>query len=168
MNTLYTFRNGNHNYLNQIKNLTLLAYMKYRNVISIENAEVWEENLSDVNTYLKLFKIATCLVCESNSKIVGAAFLIPNGNPYKWFEADWAYIRLVAVHPDFEGKGIERKLTQMCIDLAKEMGEKVIALHTSEFQNAARHIYESSGFNRQTNLDLIYGKQYFLYTLQLK
>jgi GNAT superfamily N-acetyltransferase len=107
-------------------------------------------------------------VCENANELVGMAFLIPNGNPTTIFEKEWCYIRLVGVHPKFEGKGIGRKLTQMCIDKAKETGEKTIALHTSEFQNAARHIYESLGFVKQKDLDLIYGKQYYLYTLKLQ
>jgi len=72
------------------------------------------------------------------------------------------------VHPDFEGNGIGKKLTQLCIDHAKEMNEKVIALHTSAFQHAARHIYESLGFVKIKDLDLMFGKQYYLYTLQIE
>ncbi|MDX2173612.1 MAG: hypothetical protein SFY56_10845 [Bacteroidota bacterium] len=36
----------------------------------------------------------------------------------------------------------------MCIAHAKQNNEKTIALHTSEFMDAARHIYEGLGFNR--------------------
>jgi hypothetical protein len=56
----------------------------------------------------------------------------------------------------------------MCIDKARVMGENTIALHTSEFHDAARHIYESLGFVKLKDLDLIYGKKYYLYTLELK
>jgi hypothetical protein len=40
-------------------------------------------------------------------------------------------------------------------------------LHTSEFQNAARHIYESMGFIKLMDLELMFGKQYYLYILRL-
>ena len=115
---------------------------------------------------LNLLKIAKCFVCEKEDKLIGMAFLIPHGNPYLFFEADWSYIRLVAVDPAYEGKGLGKMLTQHCIDFAKESGEKIIALHTSEFQHAARHIYEGLGFKRQKEFEL-YAKRYWIYKLEL-
>jgi GNAT superfamily N-acetyltransferase len=161
------FRKGNSGDINQIKDLTILAYLQFRNVISKENFEAFEENLRNENTYTELLKKASCFVCEYEGNIVGTAFLIPHGNPYKWFESDWAYIRLVGVHPGLQGNGIGKRLTQMCIEEARVLGEKTIALHTSEFQNAARHIYEGLGFVKLKTLDLMFGKQYYLYTLKL-
>ncbi len=168
MKAAANFRYANSDDIDQIKKVTLLAYMQFRNVISDENARVWEESLGNEITYKQLFLIARCLISEYKGKIVGCAFLIPHGNPYKWFQSDWAYIRLVAVHPDCKGKGIGKQLTQLCIDAARSAGEKTIALHTSEFQNAARHIYESVGFTKLMDLELMYGKQYYLYTLRLE
>lgn len=164
----YTFTNGNNNDLEQIKKLTWLAYSQFENVLAEENVQGWKNNLNDDNTYLSLLQTSTCFVCENENKIIGSAFLIPHGNPFKWFDSNCCYIRLVSVHPDFEGNGIGKKLTQLCIDRAKEMNEKVISLHTSEFQHATRHIYESLGFVKIKDLDLMFGKQYYLYTLQVK
>lgn len=153
--------------LEKLKKLGLIAYGQFQNVLGDENWEIMKSNHND-NTYLSLLKIAKCFVCEVNDSIIGMAFLIPKGNPTNVFQSDWAYIRLVGVHPEFGGKGIGKKLTQMCIDYAKETGEKTIALHTSEFMNAARHIYESLGFVKIKDIDLIFGKQYYLYILDLK
>ena len=167
MNKAYIFKRADQSDLREIRDLTILAYMQFQNVIAKENVEAWKRGRDNENTYIDLFKIAHCFVCEYENRIVGSSFLVPHGNPDKWFESEWAYIRLLAVHPDFEGNGIGRKLTQMSIDAAKETGETIVALHTSEFQDAARHIYESLGFAKQRDLDLIYGKQYYLYTLEL-
>ena len=168
MKPAYIFRSGNSDDIDQIKKLTLYSYMQFRKVISDENARVWEESLGNEITYKELFLIARCFVSEYKGNIVGCAFLIPHGNPYKWFQSDWAYIRLVAVHPDCKGNGVGKQLTQLCIDAATSAGEKTIALHTSEFQNAARHIYESMGFIKLMDLELMFGKQYYLYTLRLQ
>lgn len=154
--------------LEQLKNLGLLAYGQFQNVLGNKNWELMKAKQNNDSTFLNLLRIAICFVCEYENEIIGMAFLIPRGNPTTIFEKEWCYIRLVGVHPKFEGKGIGRKLTQQCIDFAKESGEKIIALHTSEFQNAARHIYESFGFIRQKKLELIYEKQYYLYTLEIK
>jgi ribosomal protein S18 acetylase RimI-like enzyme len=55
----------------------------------------------------------------------------------------------------------------MCIDKAKQTKEKTIALHTSEFMDAARHIYESLGFKVLHEIAPRLGKKYWLYTLDL-
>ncbi len=163
----FIYRTASESDLGQLKVLGLLAYGQFQNVLGHENWELMKAKQNDDDTFLNLLKIAQCFVCENENEIIGMAFLIPHGYPTTIFEKEWCYIRLVGVHPKFEGNGIGRKLTQQCIDFAKDSGEKVIALHTSEFQNAARHIYEGIGFVKLKNLDLIYGKQYYLYTLQL-
>jgi ribosomal protein S18 acetylase RimI-like enzyme len=71
------------------------------------------------------------------------------------------------VHPQFRGRGIAKELTAFCIKYAKETNEKTIALHTSEFMHAARHTYESLGFAKLKEIDPIFGKRYWLYTMQL-
>ena len=74
---------------------------------------------------------------------------------------------MVGVHTEHGGKGIGTRLTNMCIDLARANGEKTMALHTSEFMDAARHIYESLGFKRAKELEPMFGKIYWIYTLDL-
>jgi ribosomal protein S18 acetylase RimI-like enzyme len=76
-------------------------------------------------------------------------------------------IRMVGVHPDADGKGIAQSLTRLCIDKAKETGEKTIMLHTAEIMHAARHIYEKLGFQKVRPLDTHYGLQYWLYQLNI-
>ena len=150
----------------QLQSLCLVSYGQFKTVISDENWKKWKTNFENEDTFLNLLQIANCFICEKENEIIGMAFLIPHGNPFLFFEPDWCYIRLVAVNPKYEGKGIAKKLTQQCIQNAKETGEKTIALHTSEFQNAARHIYENLGFEKQKEFDL-YDKRYWMYTLQL-
>lgn len=61
----------------------------------------------------------------------------------------------------------EKKLMQLCEDHARQTGEKFIALHTSEFMEAARHIYESMGFVQIKELERRLGKMYWLYVKEL-
>jgi ribosomal protein S18 acetylase RimI-like enzyme len=74
---------------------------------------------------------------------------------------------MVGVDPTYGGKGIAQTLTEMCVDHAKTLNEKTIALHTSEFMDAARHIYEKNGFKRTQEIEPRYGKRYWLYRLEL-
>ena len=164
----YTYRKGNSADLEQLQQLGLASYGRFKTVLSEEGWKKMEAGCGNPETYKNLLEIAQCFVCESNGKIIGMAFLIPKGNPVAFFEAGWAYIRLVGVLPGQDGKGIGKKLTQLCIDFAKTSGEKTLALHTSEFQDAARHIYESLGFKKLKELDAIFGKRYWLYTLDFE
>ena len=160
------YRPGTRADIEAISALSLLAYGRFKPVITEENWQFWAKNLSDKQSFENLFDIATCFVCESGVEIVGVAFVIPSGNPYQFFQSNWAYIRLVGVHPEFAGNGIGRTLTGLCIDHARRSDEEIIALHTSEFQNAARHIYESLGFEKQHEF-AVYEKKYWIYTLNL-
>lgn len=164
----FKYRTATISDLKQLQQLGLLAYGQYKSVITHENWEKWETGFNNESNFSNLLNIATCFVCEVENEIIGMAFLIPSGNPFLYFPAEWSYIRYVGVHPNFEGNGIGKKLTQQCIDLAKTSGEKTIALHTSEFQNAARHVYENLGFIKQKELEPVFGKVFYIYTIQLK
>lgn len=164
----FNYRNATISDLKQLQQLGLLAYGQFKSVITKENWEKWEAGFNNESNFSNLLNIATCFVCELENEIVGMAFLIPSGNPFLYFPAEWSYIRYVGVNPAYSGKGIGKKLTQQCIDKAKEIGEKTIALHTSEFQNAARHIYENLGFIKQKELEPVFGKTFYIYTIQLK
>jgi ribosomal protein S18 acetylase RimI-like enzyme len=95
------------------------------------------------------------------------AFIVLSGNPTEIFQSNWSYIRFVSVHPNHSGKGIGKYLTQLCIDFAKQNNEQTVVLHTSEFMNKARHIYESLGFAILKELEPRLGEKYWLYTLTL-
>jgi ribosomal protein S18 acetylase RimI-like enzyme len=107
-------------------------------------------------------------ICEADGELVGMAFLVSKGNPNDIFEAGWSYVRMVGVNPKYAGKGIGKKLSQMCIDYAIETHEDFIALHTSEFMDAARHVYENLGFKKLREIDTRFGKRYWIYILDLK
>ncbi len=162
----FTYRTATLSDLKQLQYLGLVSYGQFKSVITKENWDKWEAGFQSEENFSNLLHIATCFVCEKGDEIIGMAFLIPSGNPFLYFPTEWSYIRYVGVHPNFEGNGIGKTLTQQCIDLARNSGERTIALHTSEFQHAARHIYEKLGFVRQKELDPVFGKTFFIYTIQ--
>ncbi|MDP1816190.1 MAG: GNAT family N-acetyltransferase [Leadbetterella sp.] len=151
----------------KLKDLGLNSYGQFKNILTEENWSKLNSFLTNENSYSDLLSYSKCFVCETNDKIIGMAYIIPKGNPTEIFQTDWSYIRMVGVNTEFEGKGIGKKLIQMCIDYAKETNENIIALHTSEFINAARHIYENIGFKQIKELEPRLGKKYWLYILDL-
>ena len=161
------YREGTFHDKDKLKELGKISYGQFENELSEENWNKMNTFLASEYSYSDLLKKSKCFVCEYNDEIVGMAYLVSKGNPTDIFQTDWSYIRMVSVAPKYSGKGIGKKLTQMCIDYAKDNDEQFVALHTSEFMNSARHIYEKIGFKIIKELDLHYGKRYWLYLLNI-
>lgn len=163
----YNYRSGTTNDIEKLRKLGLNSFGQFKEQLTNANWMKLETYLFDENTYPDLLRKSKCFICEYENEIVGMAFFVPHGNPTDIFQEDWSYLRMVGVDTTYAGKGIGRKLTQMCIAFAKETNEKIIALHTSEFMDSARHIYESIGFKKVKELELRLGKRYWLYLLEL-
>jgi ribosomal protein S18 acetylase RimI-like enzyme len=163
-----TYKQGTIDDLNELKQLAIKSWGQFQSKLTSDNWEKLYNSLTDDKTYTELLDKSNCIVCTSDQgKIIGMAFLVPNGNPTDIYDKEWSYIRFVSVDPDFGGQGIGRKLTAMCIETARHNKEKAIALHTSEFMDKARHIYETLGFTLLKEIDQRLGKRYWLYKLDL-
>ena len=161
------YRDANAQDIPGLQKLALISYGQFKNILTEENWDKLRTHITNQNLFPDLLKTSKGFVCEYENEIVGMAFLVPKGNPTDIFQEDWSYIRMVGVHPHFSGKGIGKMLTQMCVEFAKSSNEKVVSLHTSEYMNAARHIYESLGFKQIKELEPRYGKRYWIYKLDL-
>jgi ribosomal protein S18 acetylase RimI-like enzyme len=162
-----SYRLGTHSDLEQLKDLGILAYGEFSEILRPEKWDLMHTSLSNETNLLKLIETARVFVCTDGDTLVGMAYLVPKNNPTHIFPAEWAYIRLVGVHPRYRGMGIAQKLTQQCIEFAKASGEATIGLHTSEMMDAARHIYEGFGFKKVREIDNPFGVKYWLYSFEL-
>lgn len=162
-------RKGNISDLPQLKKLALDTWQQYQEVLTDENWIRLYNTLADDNTFFELLSNSSSFVCENEEKeIVGMSFLVPSGNPTEIYNNDQCYIRFVTVSSKYAGRQLGQKLTEKCIEKAKETNESVIALHTSEFMNRARHVYEKLGFQVTRELPSRLGKRYWLYEMQLR
>lgn len=162
------YRIGTFSDKEKLQKLGLNSYGQFKNILTEENWNRLNSFLTNENSYADLLSNSKCFVCETNDEIVGMAYLVPKGNPTDIFQADWSYIRMLGVNTEFGGKGIGKKLIRMCVEFAKETNESIIALHTSEFMDTARHIYENTGFKQIKKIEPRFGKKYWLYLLDLK
>lgn len=162
----FKYRKGTIKDKDKLQELGILSYSQHKHAMTPENWSRYNSFMSSPETFTFLMNTSTCFLCEYENEIIGMAFLVSNGHPTEMFEEKWSYIRMVGVNPSFGGKGIAKKLTQMCINYASETNENFVALHTSEFMNTARHIYESFGFKIVRELTR-YDKKYWIYLLEL-
>lgn len=161
------YREGNTADLASMQALALAAWSRFEPMLTEANWQLLYNNLNNPHTYASLLEKGASVVVEVDGRLVGMAFWLPSGNPDAIYQADWSQIRFVTVHPDYAGKGMGRALTHWCIERAQEHHDRVIALHTSEMMDNARHIYESMGFVINKELEPRLGKRYWLYTMDL-
>ncbi|HET6995109.1 MAG TPA: GNAT family N-acetyltransferase [Chitinophagaceae bacterium] len=167
MDSQLIFREGLPAEKNSLQQLGILSYSQFSQILSPADWATMHRFLYEDKMWDQLVNNSKIFVCETNDKLAGMAYLVPSNNPTHIYPADWCYVRMVGVDPAYRGKGIARRLTQMCVDYARETNEKIVGLHTSEKMNDAIHIYESIGFKLYKEIDPIYGMRYFTYRLEI-
>ncbi|KAJ3496913.1 hypothetical protein NLG97_g2313 [Lecanicillium saksenae] len=81
-----------------------------------------------------------CWIAEKGGRFQGSVMVCKGDSP------DTAKIRVLLVEPEARGLGLGKKLSQMCIDFAREKGYKKVTLVTQSNLAAARGIYSGMGF----------------------
>jgi ribosomal protein S18 acetylase RimI-like enzyme len=167
MHSQLIYREGSAKEKKSLQQLGILSFDQFSKLLPPGDWDTMNRFLHNDKMWDQLVNNSKIFVCEHSDKLVGMAYLVPAGNPTHIYPADWAYIRMVGVDPGYRGKGIANRLTQLCVDYAKQSNEKIVGLHTSEKMDDAIHIYESLGFKLFKEIDRIYGMRYFLYRLDI-
>ena len=96
-----------------------------------------------VANFLKNFDPARerCWIAEIDGEPVGSVFLVREPG-----KDDVARLRLLIVDPKARGLGVGKKLVDECIRFGREAGYRKITLWTHAVLQAARKIYQQSGF----------------------
>jgi len=88
-------------------------------------------------------------------RIVGCVTLVTDRTS-RWAEMlkdGEAGVRMMGVHPDFQGRGAGRALLEACVQRAGQLGKRALFLHTTPWMAAAHHLYSSCGFIREPGRD---------------
>jgi ribosomal protein S18 acetylase RimI-like enzyme len=96
------------------------------------------------------------IIAELNGNIMGSIALFPpHADLYEGYveELDYPEIRMLAVSPEYRGKGVASALISECIQRSKAKGFRSIGLHTGEFMQNAMKLYEKIGFERLPEYD---------------
>jgi ribosomal protein S18 acetylase RimI-like enzyme len=99
----------------------------------------------------------------------GVTYVGDRSSPAAEFdEPDAAGIRMLAVAPAAQGRGVGEALTRACIDRAVAAGRAQMILHSTDWMTTAHRIYERLGFRRDPSLDQHVDGEFWLRAFRLR
>jgi ribosomal protein S18 acetylase RimI-like enzyme len=112
----------------------------------------YEKELADVE---RRANQADVLVAVDAGTLLGCVTFVPDAaNPWaEMLEEGEASIRMLAVDPVAQGRGVGRTLLDACIGRARVLGRGGIFLHSTPWMAAAHRLYGRAGFVRVPQRD---------------
>jgi GNAT superfamily N-acetyltransferase len=152
--------------LEQVRALTLAAYGEYEQLLEPTG---WAQMRTGLERVARLAERGEMLVATNErGELVGSVtYFAPGHEQTDLFPAEWAHIRLLAVHPAGRGQGVGRLLTEACIACARRDAAVVLGLHTSQLNHGARRLYSRLGFEPDEPLPPRFGIPYDRFRLNL-
>ena len=136
----------------EIEELCVAAYAQYRSEVP---ASVFEGYVADLRRLADHWQEAEVLVAEVDGRIGGSVLFFADASTEGLgLPQGWSGFRKLAVHPQMRGRGLGRRLTGACIDVARRRRAPTVGIHTASFMRAARSIYEQMAFRRCAEFDL--------------
>jgi N-acetylglutamate synthase-like GNAT family acetyltransferase len=137
--------------LDEVENLVKAAYREFQPLMPETAWQRWMDNIGEALRDPG----AMVLVAEHEGRIEGAVTFYPDaGQAHQGhWPAGAGAMRLLAVSPGRRGRGYGLRLTEACLDRARELQVSTIFLYTGTFMTAAQHLYEKLGFKRVPEFD---------------
>ncbi len=93
-------------------------------------------------------------VAELDGRIVGTVTYCPVGSPWHELAREGeGEFRMLAVHPDAQGRGVGMALAAHCDQRARAEGMTGMVLCSMQEMTAAHHVYERLGYARDPDRD---------------
>ncbi|HEX8940111.1 MAG TPA: GNAT family N-acetyltransferase [Candidatus Limnocylindrales bacterium] len=130
-----------------------LTVAAYRALADAPDEPDYFAELRDVATRAALAVVLVAI--DARGALLGGATYVPGPeNPYSELlgEGD-AGIRMLAVDPASQGRGVGAALVRAVIERARAEGRRRIVLHTTPWMLAAHRLYARLGFVRAPELD---------------
>jgi GNAT superfamily N-acetyltransferase len=132
--------------------LGALTVAAYRALLGPDMDSGYAEELADVGGRAA---VADVLVeVDDDGRLLGGVTYIAGPGPMAWFTGTGdAGMRMLAVEPAAQGRGVGARLVAACVDRAGAGGKRRLLLHTTTPMTVAHRLYERAGFRRHPDHD---------------
>jgi ribosomal protein S18 acetylase RimI-like enzyme len=127
----------------------------YRQLFDADSLGSYEEELADVETRRR---DSLVFVALDHDTLCGGVTYVPDARREmsEFDDPEAAGIRMLAVDPSLQGRGVGRALVEMCIAHARADERARIILHSTPVMVVAQAMYVGLGFVRAPVLDVHY------------
>ena len=132
-----------------------------------DDLAAYEAELRDVAGRLAGSEVLVAV--DGDGALLGGVTYVPgSGSPAAEFDdPDAAGIRMLAVAPVAQGRGVGEALTRACVERAVAAGRRRVRLHSTEWMTAAHRLYGRLGFARDPERDLEVNPEFVLRAFRL-
>jgi ribosomal protein S18 acetylase RimI-like enzyme len=115
----------------------------------------YETQLADIGARAEATATVVLAAVDDDGEVLGGATYVRDGtSPMAEHGLDGAAsIRMLAVDPSAQGRGVGRALAEACIERARGDGAHEVVLHSTQWMATAHRLYERLGFRRDPSLD---------------
>ena len=143
--------------------LTVAAYASLPGMPTVAEQPEYYALLRDVAKRASRASLRVFAAIDASGQVLGAVDFIGDMSDYgsggtASTVRNAAGIRLLAVMPASRGRGVGKRLTEFCIDHARELGRGRVVLHSTRAMQTAWAMYERLGFERFPQLDFQQGQ----------
>ena len=132
--------------------LGALTVAAYRALLGPAMDAGYAKELADVGSRAALVDVLVDV--DDDGSLLGGVTYIPGPGPLAWFAgAGDAGMRMLAVDPSAQGRGVGARLVAACVERAAAAGKRRLLLHTTAPMTVAHRIYERAGFRRDPGQD---------------
>lgn len=132
--------------------LGALTVAAYRALLGDDMDVGYAAELADVAGRAALVDVLVDV--DDEERILGGITYIPGPGAMAWFAgAGEAGLRMLAVDPAAQGRGVGARLVEACVERAVAAGKRRLLLHTTAPMTVAHRLYERAGFRRDPALD---------------
>jgi GNAT superfamily N-acetyltransferase len=125
----------------------------YKDIDASALDDGYDDDLRDVAGRVRDAEVI--VAADEDGTLLGGVTYVPGpGSAAAEFtEDDAAGIRMLAVDPAAQRRGVGVALSRACVDRARDAGKAQIVLHSTDRMTTAHRLYERLGFTRDISLD---------------